>query len=761
MDTSFEITLQIVAATIAGITAQVLGDYLKLPSIVFLLLFGIAIGPEGLGLLHPTSLGTGLEVLVALCVALILFEGGLSLELRDLGRVSGSLQNLVTIGTLITLVGGGMAAHWLSEFPWPLAFLYASLVVVTGPTVIGPLLKQVNVDRKVSTILEGEGVLVDPVGAILAVVVLDVILNGDTAPLSVISGLVLRLSIGGLIGAVGGWALGLFLKQANFLSEELKNLVVLAGVWGLFEAAQLVRGESGLMATVVAGIVLRAASVPEERLLRRFKSQLTILAVSVLFILLSADLSIASLFALGRGALFTVAVLMLVVRPINVWICTWNSDLNWRQKTFLAWVAPKGIVSASVASLFAILLTEKGISGGDAIKALVFLTIISTVALQGLTAGLVANWLNITSMQATGAVIVGCNPLSCLIARLFKDNNESVVLIDTNQDACEEAEKDGIPVFTSSALDMNVLEEAGLATSGTFLAMTNNAEVNVVLAQRATEEFSPPRVLAVSPVDPKPSSKPEATDTASPQPSKAMKSAPTKIQSAFIEKLPLKQWNRFIQDGAVKLGETTLRATGVLFQQAHLRALSRAGELVPILLERNNRLQVVQASEDWQPGDRIIYLLHDPRPKLLRRLSGGVTPGRLSLEKLPEIEEIPMPTISAEDTAERNGAASSQEAKKAEAKKPESKKPEAKKVNASKKPDLKDPDVKKPVSKTPATRTPDAKKAGSTKAESTKADATKADATKTDSKKSTPKKPGSKKMDSQNPSAPQGNVADE
>ncbi|HHP7243628.1 MAG TPA: cation:proton antiporter, partial [Elainellaceae cyanobacterium] len=185
MDAPFEITLQIVITIIAGITAQVLGDYLKVPSIVFLLFFGILLGSDGIGLLHPNMLGVGLEVIVALSVALILFEGGLNLQLRDLGRVSGSLQNLVTFGTLITLIGGGMAAHWFSEFPWSLAFLYASLVVVTGPTVISPLLKQVKVDRQVSALLEGEGVLVDPVGAILAVVVLDVILNGDADPLSV------------------------------------------------------------------------------------------------------------------------------------------------------------------------------------------------------------------------------------------------------------------------------------------------------------------------------------------------------------------------------------------------------------------------------------------------------------------------------------------------------------------------------------------------------------------------------------------------
>ncbi len=638
MDNSFEITLQMVLVTLSGITAQVLGDYLKLPSIVFLLMFGILLGSDGLALLHPSVLGVGLEVIVALSVALILFEGGLNLELRDLGRVSGSLQNLVTFGTLITLIGGGMAAHWFSEFPWTLAFLYASLVVVTGPTVITPLLKQVQVERRVAAILEGEGVLVDPVGAILAVVVLDVILNGDADPLMVVSGLLLRLGIGGAIGAVGGWLLGLFLKRADFLSEDSKNLVVLAGVWGLFGLAQVVRSESGLMTVVIAGIVLRASSLPEERLLLRFKGQLTVLAVSVLFILLSADLSIASLFALGWGAMATVLTLMFVVRPINIWVCTWNSDLNWRQKLFLAWVAPKGIVSASVASLFALLLTDRGISGGDAIKALVFLTIITTVAAQGLTAGWVARWLGITSTQATGAVIVGCNPMSKLIARLFQDRGETIVLIDTDEEACIQAEKEGLTAIASSALEVEVLEKAGLDTAGTFLAMTNNSEVNAVLAGRAIEEFKPPRVLAVTTGDLKTDL--ELVEDSSGKPPKP---PAAKVQQAFVQKLPLKAWNGYLQEGAIKLGETTLKEPGFLFQQAHLKALTRAGELVPIMVERDKRLQVVRAQEDWQSGDRIFYLLHDPRPKLLRRLSGGSTPSRLAVEKLPAVEEIPIP----------------------------------------------------------------------------------------------------------------------
>jgi NhaP-type Na+/H+ or K+/H+ antiporter len=264
MSTPFELTLLIVLTVLAGVTAQVIGEFFKVPSIIFLLLFGIGLGPDGLGLLHPQELGVGLEVIVALSVALILFEGGLSLELSELGQVSDSLRNLVTVGIFVTLVGGGMAAHWLGEFPWSLAFLYASLVVVTGPTVINPLLRQVKVDRKVSTLLEGEGVLIDPVGAILAVVVLDIILNGDTDPSFVIGGLIVRLGIGTLIGVIGGGIIGLFLKRASFLSEDLRNLVVLAGLWGLFGLAQTIRSESGLMTTVVAGIVVRALIGPRR-----------------------------------------------------------------------------------------------------------------------------------------------------------------------------------------------------------------------------------------------------------------------------------------------------------------------------------------------------------------------------------------------------------------------------------------------------------------------------------------------------------------
>ena len=624
MDAPLDLTLQIVITVIAGIGAQVLAEFVKIPGIVFLLIFGILLGPSAFGVLHPDRLGSGLEVLVALLVAVILFEGGFNLQLRDLGRVSGSLRNLVTIGTLVTLVGGGIAAHWLSEFPWGLAFLYGSLVVVTGPVVINSLLRQVNVDRQVATILEGEGVLIDPVGAILAVVVLNILLNGNSDPLTVASDLGIRLGLGTAIGAGGGWLLGVILKRATFLSEDLKNLVVLAGLWGWFGLAQMIRSEAGLMATVIAGIVLRASALPGERMLKRFKGQLTILATSVLFILFSADLSIAGVLALGWGGLFTVLALMIIVRPLSVWLCTWNSDLTWRQKLFLGWIAPRGIIAASVASLFAILLTQRGINGGDSIKALVFLTIILTVVIQALTAQWVANLLQITSQDATSVVIVGCSPLSLLIAQLFAERGELVALIDTDPDSQPSELQPDLKVFTSSALDTDVLEEAGLSKVGTFLAMTNNGEVNLVVAQRAIEEFSPPRVLAIFPRD------------------SQVSVLNSRVEQAFSSQILLEVWNQHLNDGAVKLGKTILKEAGLDLQQAHLRALVKAGSLMPLLIERSGSLQITPAEGEWQVGDRLIYLLYDPKPKLLKRLSGS-SQQQLTLEELPEVELIPLP----------------------------------------------------------------------------------------------------------------------
>lgn len=596
MDSSTQITALIVLTVVAGIFSQVLAKWLRLPSIVLLLLAGILLGPSGLGLLHPNLLGDGLEVLVPLCVALILFEGGLNLDLSRTNQdLTGSLWKLITLGAVITLVGAALASHWLGEFPWQIAWLYASLVIVTGPTVVGPLLKQVGVQRKLAFILEGEGVLIDPIGAIVAVVVLNVVLQQDMGWAAIAINVIERVGIGIAIGLGGGWILSQFLRQAKFLSEELRNLMVLAVLWGLFLFSQQLMSESGLLTAVLLGTSLRLAEVPGERLLRRFKGQLSTLAISVLFVLLAADLSVASLLELGWAGVATVLCLIFLVRPLAVWICTWGSDLTWQQKTFLSWIAPRGIVAASVASLFSISLTNAGMSGGDAIKALVFLTILMTVFLQGLTAKVVAEQLHVRAQATTGVLIVGCNALSILLAEHLRDRGEVVIMIDSNPESCEQARQQHFPVFCSSALDTEVLQEAGMNRLGTFLAMTSNTEVNAILAQRAIEEFHHPRVLA------------------------ALTSEDDRlgIGRAFQIQVAVKDWNDYISDSTFRTGEVVLEGPRYHLQVEHIHALMHSGKLLPLLIERPEGLRVVPAGEDWQAGDRLIYVLHTPKPHAL------------------------------------------------------------------------------------------------------------------------------------------------
>lgn len=590
----FSLSFVIVMAIVAGIAARVTANFFRVPSIVFLLIFGVALGGDGLNLVQPRLLGDGLAAIVSISVALILFDGGLNLQLKELGKVSESLRNLITIGALITLLGGGFAAYWLSEFPWTIAFLYAALVVVTGPTVVNPIIEEVGLDRRLATILEGEGVLIDAIGSVLAVVVLDVALNPSAGAFEVVIDLVERLGVGGVLGAIAGWLLGKFLQKATFLAEDTKSAVVVAAVLGLFETAQQIQSESGLTAVVVMGIVLRAAEIPNNRALLKFKSQLVALIVSVLFILLSANLSIPSIFALGWDGVKTVLFLMLVVRPLNVIVSTWNSGFSWRQKAFLSWCAPRGIVAASVASLFSILLTERGVNGGESIKALVFLTIAMTVFLQGLSAKLVAKLLGLNQPDISGLVIVGSNPIGILVARLFQANGQNVAIIDTSADLCRQAEAYDIPTFVSNGLEAKSLAEAGLDSAGTFLALTINIDVNIVIAQLAVKEFNPPKVFAVYVRD-------------------GDRRSQASVQQAFSDRLPIKTWNQYILQREVRVGEVLLTELEMADKLNSFNTMFNAGQLLPLLFERKGQLQIVSADMSWEKGDRIVYLLYTPR----------------------------------------------------------------------------------------------------------------------------------------------------
>ena len=395
--------LTLAAAAVAGLFAQVLGDRWRIPAIVPLLVIGMVLGPSGVGLVQPAALGSGLAVLVKLAVAVILFDGALNLRLDDLRGALRDVRNLATVGALVTWIGAGLAAWLIAGFSGRLSVVFGALVTVTGPTVVQPLMRRVRVSRRLKTVLEGEAILIDPIGAFLAITVVNVLLGlagvrpiGFFATLWSYAG---RIIVGGALGVAGAFALSWLLNRRGLVSSELANLVALVAVWGVFGLSEAIKSESGIMSSVAMGLTMQSGTIPGERLLRRFKEQLTVLGISLIFILLSANLPLSVVMAEGVRGLLTVLALMWIVRPLSVWAALRNSTLTIRERMFVAWISPRGIVAASVASLFALELTEAGIVEGERMLAITFLTIAVTVTVQGLTAGPVARLLGLESLR--------------------------------------------------------------------------------------------------------------------------------------------------------------------------------------------------------------------------------------------------------------------------------------------------------------------------------------------------------------------------
>ncbi|HYO16941.1 MAG TPA: sodium:proton antiporter [Thermoanaerobaculia bacterium] len=486
--------LTVALALAAGMIAQVIARHLKIPGIVLLLASGVTLGPDVLGIIRPGTLGGSLHALVGFAVAVILFDGGMNLNLGRLRREARSIQQLVTVGALVTAAGGALAARLIMDWDWVLAILFGTLVMVTGPTVITPLLRRIKVQPRVATVLEAEGVLVDAIGAIFAVVALEVVIS----PAGSLGGgawhFLSRLGFGALAGTAGGLLLAFLLRQQKVLPEGLESVFTLAFVVALFQASNAVMPESGILSVIMAGIVVGNARAHVVAELREFKEQLTVMLIGLLFVLLAADVRIAQVRSLGWAGLGTVLALMLVVRPLNVWIGTLGSELTLREKTFLSWLAPRGIVAAAVSSLFAQTLEAEGMPGGEELRAMVFLVIAVTVVVQGLTGGRVAGWLGVRRPSDTGFVILGANELGRALGKALRDGGEEVLFIDSNPDACQAAEEDGFRCLHGSGLDEQIQVRAELDIRAGCLGVTSNEEVNLLFARRVRKDYKVPRV---------------------------------------------------------------------------------------------------------------------------------------------------------------------------------------------------------------------------------------------------------------------------
>lgn len=495
-------------ALAAGILAQSVAHHLRMPGIILLLAVGVLLGPEGANIIRPENLGPALQPIVGLSVAVILFEGGLQLNIGWLRREAVTIRRLITVGALVTLTGGTVAAMLVLGWEWQTALLFGSLVVVTGPTVINPLTRRIRLKQKLRTILEAEGVLIDPIGAIVAVVALDFILATTTAGVTAgLLGFPKRLGLGLLIGAAGGVAIGTLLKPRRVVPSGLQNVFTLAMVLALYQMSHAILPESGIMTVAIAGLVVGNMRRRRERELAEFKEQLTMMLVGLLFVLLSAAVDLGEIGRIGWAGVGTVAVLIFLVRPLDILLCTWGSDLEWRERAFLAWLAPRGIVAFAVSSLFADELAAHGMPDeGAELRAMVFLVIAITVVLLGGTGGVVANLLRVRMRARDGYAIVGANPLGRALGRALREARTAetpIVLIDTNAHETHLAQAEGFRVVFGNASEERTLLQAEVEGRKSFIAITPNEGVNLLLSNRVHEVVGGvTRMVAIDATDP-------------------------------------------------------------------------------------------------------------------------------------------------------------------------------------------------------------------------------------------------------------------
>ncbi len=498
--------LELAGIIILGIFAQWIAWRIRVPAILPLILIGLFFGPistyftpDGSKWIDPIYGDGGhtglfpanvLFNIVSLSIGIILFEGGLTLKLKELKGIRDVIINLISIGSAVTFIGGGIAAHYIMEANWAISFLFSGLIIVTGPTVIAPILRNVPLNRNVGTILKWEGILIDPIGALVAVLVFQFIISGEGGgyTLHAVQQFGKIVIIGTSIGFTSAYSLS-YLIQKQLIPHYLLNVFTLALVLGVFVASDQMAHESGLLAVVIMGMVLGNLNVPQIRGILDFKESLSVLLISMLFILLSANIEMSHLaILLNWNCLILFLIVVFVLRPIGVFLSTTNSDLTFNEKAFISWVGPRGIVAAGIASLFGLRLTGV-IAGAEYVTPLVFMIVAGTVLLNATTARIVAKWLGVIQEASEGVLIIGINRASKHIAKYLKDHNRHVVLIDNNETSVATAKSEGLEAFQENIYNDELGDNMELLDVGYLLSMTSSPEVNKFAVNKFKDEF--------------------------------------------------------------------------------------------------------------------------------------------------------------------------------------------------------------------------------------------------------------------------------
>ncbi len=443
--------------------------------------------------------GPLLMPLVSLAVALILFEGSLTLHLSQWREIGTVVRRMVTLGALSTWVVISAATHWLLGFDWLLAILFGTLTLVTGPTVIVPMLRVVRPKAAVANILRWEGIVIDPIGALLAVVVYSFIIasaagDGLSQSLLTFAGVIL---CGSAFGVAGGWLLGQVIRH-QWLPEYLHNLASLAAVLGIFIASNQVMHESGLLAVTLMGMWLANMKGVDVRQILHFKENLSVLLISGLFILLAARLDLNALLGLGPAVLALLLVIQLIARPLNVALSTWGSQLNWRERALLAWIAPRGIVAAAVSAIFAIRLDEAGHAGALLLVPLTFAVIIGTVVLQSATARPLARLLKVAEPAPSGFLIVGANAPARALGTALQQLGSRVLLADSSWENIRAARMEGLPTYFGHPASQHADAHLDLVGLGHLLGLSPAGELNTLACTRFRHDFGHQRLFVLA-----------------------------------------------------------------------------------------------------------------------------------------------------------------------------------------------------------------------------------------------------------------------
>jgi NhaP-type Na+/H+ or K+/H+ antiporter len=500
--------VELAGIIILGILAQWVAWKFKIPAILPLILIGLLVGPiaaefineDGTKWIEPIwdeeqkkglFPGEGLFYFVSLAISIILFEGGLTLKRSEIRNVGPVITKLITVGAAVTFFGAAVLAHYLFGLSWDLCFLFSGLIIVTGPTVITPILRNIPLKRDVSTVLKWEGILIDPIGALVAVLVFEFIFVGGEVGFTKTALVEFGKII--LFGTTFGFTFAhalVFAINKKFIPHYLLNVVSLSVVLLVFIESEIFAHESGLLAVVVMGMVIGNSKLDNIKELLYFKESLSVLLISILFILLAANINYQDLMLLYRWetlALFLAVVV--VIRPLAVFISAQGSTLRTNEKMFISWVGPRGIVAAGIASLFGSKLRAEDVVGSEYITPLVFMIVLGTVLLNATTARLFARVSGVFLSKSEGILIIGASRVSRIVAQYLIDNGRHVVLVDSNQNNVNEAQAMGIEAHTENIYSETLQDNVEFNDIGYLLALTGNSDINRYAVEKFGAQF--------------------------------------------------------------------------------------------------------------------------------------------------------------------------------------------------------------------------------------------------------------------------------